>query len=400
MSNKLKALGKITLEANEKRFKAVIEAFGAVKEIKLSGLEDTYVNRFSSPSVIYAKNQAAIAIIAQIPKFILEGLGFGGMILIILYLMSETGNLASAIPEITLYAFAGYRLLPAIQQIYSSLASLRFSSSAIDLLYKDLKNIKNIKLEKNKKNSIFFKHSITLKNIKYSYPNTSEFTLKNINIQISAFSKVGIVGPTGCGKTTLVDLILGLLEPSAGNLSVDNFKINKFNKRKWQNLIGYVPQHIYLSDDTIASNIAFGLEKKNFDKKALELAAKSANLHEFIVNELPLGYNTKVGERGVRLSGGQIQRIGIARALYHKPKVLIMDEATSSLDNLTEKNVMDAFESLGKNITVIIIAHRLNTVRNCDKIFIMSKGEVKTEGSYKYLLSTNKYFKELVNNKK
>ena len=398
MSNKLKVLGKISVDVNEDRFKTVVEAFGASKEIKLSGLEASYVSRFSSPSVIYAKNQAVMAIIAQMPKFILEGLGFGGIILIILYLMSVNGSLISAIPAITLYAFAGYRLLPAIQQIYAT--SLRFSSPAIDLLYEDLKNLESFNLDKKITSPISFHNSILLKDVKYSYPGTSEFALKDINIKISAFSRVGIVGPTGCGKTTLVDLILGLLEPREGILNVDTNKIDKFNRHKWQSLIGYVPQHIYLSDDTIANNIAFGLEEKDIDKKLIEIAAKSANLHEFITSELPLGYQTEVGERGVRLSGGQIQRIGIARALYNKPRILIMDEATSALDNLTEKAVIDAIDRLGDNITVILIAHRLNTVRDCDKIFVMSKGEVKAEGSYKDLLLTNKYFQEMVKNKK
>ena len=344
MSNKLKVLGKISVDVNEDRFKTVVEAFGASKEIKLSGLEASYVSRFSSPSVIYAKNQAVIAIIAQMPKFILEGLGFGGIILIILYLMSVNGSLISAIPAITLYAFAGYRLLPAIQQIYATLTSLRFSSPAIDLLYEDLKNLESFNLDKKITSPISFHNSILLKDVKYSYPGTSEFALKDINIKISAVSRVGIVGPTGCGKTTLVDLILGLLEPREGILNVDTNKIDKFNRHKWQSLIGYVPQHIYLSDDTIANNIAFGLEEKDIDKKLIEIAAKSANLHEFITSELPLGYQTEVGERGVRLSGGQIQRIGIARALYNKPRILIMDEATSALDNLTEKAVIDAID--------------------------------------------------------
>ena len=251
--------------------------------------------------------------------------------------MSVNGSLISAIPAITLYAFAGYRLLPAIQQIYATLTSLRFSSPAIDLLYEDLKNLESFNLDKKITSPISFHNSILLKDVKYSYPGTSEFALKDINIKFSAFSRVGIVGPTGCGKTTLVDLILGLLEPREGILNVDTNKIDKFNRHKWQSLIGYVPQHIYLSDDTIANNIAFGLEEKDIDKKLIEIAAKSANLHEFITSELPLGYQTEVGERGVRLSGGQIQRIGIARALYNKPRILIMDEATSALDNLTEK---------------------------------------------------------------
>jgi len=208
-------------------------------------------------------------------------------------------------------------------------------------------------------------------------------------LNIPAKSTVGLIGTTGSGKTTTVDIILGLLEAKKGTLEIDGQIITKQNSRSWQRSIGYVPQHIYLSDDTIAANIAFGVDPNNVNQEAVEKSSKIANLHEFVEEELPKKYKTTIGERGVRLSGGQRQRIGIARALYHNPKVLILDEATSALDNQTEKAVMDAVNNIGKNITIIIIAHRLSTVKNCDTIFLLDKGELKDKGTFKELMKVN-----------
>ena len=201
------------------------------------------------------------------------------------------------------------------------------------------------------------------------------------------------MGATGSGKTTTVDIILSLLEPQKGTLEVDDQVITQHNSRAWQRSIGYVPQQIYLSDNTISANIAFGVDPKNINQEIVEKVSKIANLHEFVTNELPKNYQTTIGERGVRLSGGQRQRIGIARALYHNPKVLILDEATSALDNLTEKAVMDAIDNLSKNITIILIAHRLSTVKKCDRIYLLDKGELKNEGSFEELIKANDNFR-------
>lgn len=397
--NKVKNLGKVSFKANEDRYTVIAEAFGASKEVKVGNLEKAFISKFNTPSFTYATSQATLSILMQMPRFILEGIGFGGMLIVTLYLMSFSDNFGSTVPIITLYAFAAYRLMPAIQQIFVAFGSLRYVQPAIDAVSSDLENLKNTVKYFDKTNKILLNQSIVLNNIKYYYPNTSKPVLKNINIEILSNNTVGIIGPTGSGKTTVVDLVLGLLEPNEGSLTVDDQLIDNHNRSQWQNSIGYIPQHIYLADDTIYNNIAFGLEYEKIDKQAVELAAKSANLHDFICNELTLGYNTKIGERGVRLSGGQRQRIGIARALYHNPQVLIMDEATSALDNFTEQLVMDALNNLGKNKTIIIIAHRLNTLRECDKIFIMGKGEITASGTYEELKSNNKYFKEAVNKK-
>jgi len=206
---------------------------------------------------------------------------------------------------------------------------------------------------------------------------------------------VGFVGATGSGKTTTVDVILGLLEPQEGELNIDGEPITAANRRQWQRAIGYVPQHIYLSDDSVAANIAFGVNAKDIDQQAVERAAKIANLHEFVVGDLPQGYATTVGERGVRLSGGQRQRIGIARALYYNPQVLILDEATSALDSLTEQAVMEAVNNLGHDITIILIAHRLSTVRQCDQIYLLERGEVKAQGTFEELTASNLVFRKM-----
>ena len=268
--------------------------------------------------------------------------------------MSKTGSFNSTLPIVSLYVFAGYRLMPAIQQIYEAFTQLTFIRPSLDKLCEDLQNLKSF--NENKDQEILpFKKSINLRNIHFSYPNTPRITLSELNLSISAKSTVGIVGVTGSGKTTMIDIILGLLEPQKGTLEIDGKVVTKKNIRSWQSSIGYVPQQIFLSDDTIASNIAFGLETEDINQEAVEKASKIANLHEFVINELPKKYQTKIGERGVRLSGGQRQRIGIARALYHNPQLLILDEATSALDNQTEKAVMDAINNLGKNITIILI---------------------------------------------
>jgi len=311
------------------------------------------------------------------------------MLLLILFIISKTGTLINSIPIIAVYAFAGYRLIPSIQQIYQSITSLKFSNATVNQVYDDLKNLKISSLNQDQ-DILPFNKTIKLNHIIYNYPNSSRTALKDINLTIPALKTVGLVGPTGCGKTSTVDVILGLLEPQKGTLEIDGEIITKKNLRSWQRSIGYVPQNIYLSDDTIAANIAFGVDPENINFQSIERAAKIANLDMFVINELPNKYQTVVGERGVRLSGGQRQRIGIARALYHNPKVLILDEATSALDNQTEQTVMDEINKLRKDLTIILIAHRLNTIKNCDVIFRFEKGQLVTQGTFNELFNVNK----------
>ena len=377
----LKILGKERTEKNQLRFLAINEAFGAIKEIKVGGLEKNYIKRFSDSAEVFASNNSYALSIEQVPRYILEAIAFGGIMLVILYLMSQTGSFNNALPIISVYVFAGYRLMPALQMIYRSVTLLTYSQTALGTLVKDFKELKKEKLSEDK-NFVIFNKTITLKNINYSYPSSSREVLKNINFAIPAKTSVGLIGTTGSGKTTMVDIILGLLEAQKGTLEVDGNLITKKNARSWQRSIGYVPQHIYLSDDTVAANIAFGLNDQDIDQEAVEKASKLANLHLFVTEELPKKYQTKVGERGVRLSGGERQRIGIARALYHNPQLLILDEATSALDNQTEAAIMDAVNTLSKNITIILIAHRLTTLSKCDNIIKLKKGEIIDQGKF------------------
>ena len=385
-------IGQSRLDANKWMFISISDAFGAIKEIKVSGQEQTYINRFSEPAKILAKVSALAGVISNLPRFVLEAITFGGMLLIALYLMSQKGNFITALPIISLYAYAAYRLIPTVQQIYTSLLTLRFVGPALDTLYKDLKSLK-LSDFKQSDNILSLKKSITLRNINFNYPNSSRTALKNIHFSINAKTSFGIIGATGSGKTTVVDIILGLLEAQQGMLEVDGKEINKFNSKDWQRSIGYVPQHIFLSDDSVAANIAFGIQNENIDYKAVEHVAKIARLHEFVTDELPQKYQTTIGERGVRLSGGQRQRIGIARALYNNPKVLILDEATSALDNNTEKQVMNEIKKLEKDITLVMIAHRLSTVKECDSIILLEKGEIKAQGTFEELAKSNDDFR-------
>jgi ATP-binding cassette, subfamily B, bacterial PglK len=385
----LDRIGIERVENNELRFKAVSEAFSAIKEVKIGSLEKIYVNKFSGPGQIFARTQASSQAANQLPRFALEAIAFGGIMLVILYLMRQSGSFTGALPIVSLYVFSGYRLMPALQQIYASFTSLAFTNPALNKLHEDIKNLKTSESIEDQ-DILSLKKSISLKNIYYNYPNASRTALKNINLNIPAKNTIGLVGVTGCGKTTTVDIILGLLEAQKGTLEVDGKVITKKNLKSWQRSIGYVSQQIYLSDDTVAANIAFGSDKKEINLETVEKVSKIANLHEFVVSELPQQYQTTIGERGVRLSGGQRQRIGIARALYNDPKVLILDEATNALDNQTEEAVMDAVNKLSNKITIILIAHRLNTVQNCDTIFRIDKGEIVEKGTFDSLFNYNK----------
>lgn len=393
MSGWLNSLGQARIQANKERYTAVSEAFGAAKEVKSGGLESIFIERFTKPAEIYAKGQATAQVIAQVPRFALEAIAFGGMLLVILYLFAQSGSFAAAVPIIALYAFAGYRLMPALQQIYGSFAQLKYAEPAFKALHTDLMSLNPIEPYGKALEPLPLKKCIELNNIFYQYPNTNAPALNGINLNIPAFSTVGLVGSTGSGKTTTVDLILGLLEPQKGTLCIDGQVVNASNRRQWQKSIGYVPQHIYLADDTVSANIAFGLAPEMVNQEAVERAAKIANLHDFVIQNMPQGYCTMVGERGVRLSGGQRQRIGIARALYHNPSVLVLDEATSALDNITEQAVMDAVNNLGHSITIVLIAHRLTTVRECDQIFLLEKGIFKSNGTFRELVEKSDQFR-------
>ena len=388
--------GELKVKSNKKRFTSVVEAFGAIKEIKLNGLENVYTQSFTNSAKKFAKTNTSIQIISIIPKYILETLTFGFLILFIIISIINGLNLNQTLPKLTLFAFAALRIVPSVQQIFAALSKIHFSQNGLHVILDQLNNLKDFKLTKKENNSLEILNSVNIKNLSFTYPKSNKTSLNNINISIPAGSKIGLVGFTGSGKTTLVDIILGLLKPNEGDIYVDNNKLNILNKRKWQNSIGYVPQQIYLTDKTISENIAFGMSADELSIEDVKKASKIARIHDFIINELENGYYTKVGERGVRLSGGQRQRIGIARALYNNPKLLILDEATSALDNITEKSVMNSISNEFENMTMIIIAHRLNTVRSCDCIYLLNEGKITSSGSYEELILKSKEFKKMV----
>ncbi len=395
VKNWIKLIGINKVKHNERRYKTVVEAFGAIKEIKLSGIERIYSNKFSSAANDFSTANSNVQIVSILPKYLLEALSFGFLILFILYNLSLGNNLTEVLPILSMFAFAALRLIPAFQQIFSGLNKINFSTKGLDDILYRLNENKNLEISKKTNNSLQIKNKIEINDLNFIYPNSNRMALNKINISIEAGKKIGIVGSTGSGKTTLVDILLGLLKPTSGDISLDGSEIIKLGLRKWQNSIGYVPQNIFLSDKTVAENIAFGHSLEELNIERVKEVCKIACLHEFITEELDQNYFTEVGERGIRLSGGQRQRIGIARALYNNPSLLVLDEATSALDNLTEKKIIESIADHSENITTIIIAHRLNTIKNCDCIYYLENGGIKSSGTYEELILKSKEFKKL-----
>ena len=400
----LSRLGRRRKEANRERFEAVYECFGGIKEVKVTGLEGPYLKRFDKPAKRFAHTQATAVLFKDMPKFALQVLTYGGAFLLVLFLMRQPGGLQAALPTVAVFAFGAQRLLPALGQLYKNLSQMRFTEAVLDDLHRDIERLRREEvlsrkaLKGRQPAPLGLSHAIELDHLHFTYPGAERPALRDLTLTIPACTTAGLVGATGSGKTTTVDIILGLLTPGQGALKVDGTPITADNVRAWQRTIGYVPQHIYLADDTVAANIAFGLPPERIDQTAVERAARIANLHDFVMSDMPQGYATRVGERGVRLSGGQRQRIGIARALYHDPEVLILDEATSALDNLTEQAVMEAVHNLGHRKTIILIAHRLSTVRECDQIFLLEKGELKGQGTFDELTEANEHFRAMAAN--
>jgi ABC-type multidrug transport system fused ATPase/permease subunit len=345
-------------------------------------------------------NDAASSIVNDIPKYLIETIAIGGILGVIIIMIHSGGKIDDFLPTLTVYVFGSYRLLPLLQKMFRAIANIKFNFPILENFYQDFNSLPSGKgiIDSNIQ-KMNFNETIKLENILFSYPASNQVIIKNQNIIIKRNTSVAIVGPTGCGKTTLVDIVLGLLEPQSGGIFVDNQQVDDTNRMSWQKNLGYVPQSIFLTDDTIRSNIAFGINPKDIDDETVIDSAKMANIHDFIENELQDKYNTVIGERGIRLSGGQRQRIGIARALYHNPPVLILDEATSALDSLTENAIIDAIKNLSRKKTIIMIAHRLTTVKNCDVIYLMDKGVIVDHGNFDELYSKNQSFKRLADGK-
>lgn len=384
-------------KVNSLKYKFVSEAFSGIKDVKLLGCENVFLRLFSRPSLKFAMNNALSDVVGDIPKYILEIIAFGSIIGLILYKLNYGERVEDFLPTLTLYSFGGYRMIPALQKIFRAISKIKYNIPVVEILYNDYHYLPDGSdfLKDGSVLPLPFKKEISLQEISFRYPNTQEAVVRKQSLSIKVNTSVGFVGPTGCGKTTLIDIILGLLKAQEGRILVDGVEVNDERIRNWQANLGYVPQSIYLIDDTIKKNIAFGVPDDEIDSSAVKRAADIANLHDFIEKDLEAGYETMVGERGVRLSGGQRQRIGIARAVYHNPSVLIMDEATSALDGLTESAIMDAIHNLSHKKTIIMIAHRLTTVKECDIIHMMDKGCIIDSGKYNELIERNEQFRRM-----
>lgn len=401
---KLIVQGRELSEVSTERFRLMNEGFGGIKDVLLLNRSSDFIERFQNTGLIYARALGVNAGISQVPRYFMELIAFGTMISLVLLLIKwHEGNLGAVLPILAVYALAAFKLLPALQQIYASIVQIRGSIAAFEAVEGDLrrsyKRIQQDNLQKN--NSVkptyerpIFNDNLQLKNIVFKYPNKKTSAVNNVSMTIPANSVIGLVGSSGSGKSTLIDVVLGLLDTNSGHLEVDGKPITEQNKRAWQDMLGFVPQSIFLSEGTIAENVAFGLPTKDVNVMQVKEALKLASLDE-LVAQLPEGIDTRVGERGIQLSGGQRQRIGIARALYHKADILVFDEATSALDGITEKIIMDAIHNFNGKKTIIMIAHRLKTVQKCDTIFLMEKGKIIDSGTYDYLVKNNPQFREM-----
>ena len=380
------------------RFRLMNEGFGGIKDVLLLNRSHDFTERFQESSRSFALAQGNNSALAQVPRYFIELMAFGSIITLILVLIkTHQGNLGEVLPILAVYALAAFKLLPALQQIYTSLSEIKGASAAFESIKYDLENSLDHKkpiIKKQLMANLELNEKIVLDDISFSYPGKQKLAVNGVTMTIPANSVVGLVGASGSGKSTLIDLLLGLLTPQSGNLYMDSTCITSEKKRAWQDMLGFVPQSIFLSEGTISENIAFGLPAKDIDLGKVTKALELANLTE-LVAQLPDGINTKVGERGIQLSGGQRQRIGIARALYHEAEVLVFDEATSALDGITERIVMDAIHEFSGKKTIVMIAHRLKTVEKCDVIYLMEEGRIVDHGTYEELLIGNTKFKEM-----
>lgn len=390
--------GQYVSSTSTDRFRLMNEGFGGIKDILLYNRSHDLVDQFQKSGKLFAHAQGVNTALGSAPRYLMELLAFGAMIILVLVLLTtRDGNLSQVLPVLAVYALAGFKLLPALQQIYSSITTVRGNAAAFDAIKEDLQAsfvFPNNQSVSTKDTDLALAKNIRLSNVSFTYPNKKIAALNNVTIDIPMSATVGFVGESGSGKSTTIDLLLGLIMANEGQLLLDNTIIDYSNIQAWQQRIGFVPQSIFLSEGSIAENIAFGLNSKDINLEKVEESAKLAHLTT-LIDSLPAGLNTKVGERGVQLSGGQRQRIGIARALYNQADVLVFDEATSALDGITEKVIMDAIQELSGKKTIIMIAHRLKTVENCDIIYLMEKGRVVEQGTYEQLIHNNSTFREM-----
>lgn len=396
--HRLAAIGEDRANANRLRYKVLSETFGSIKELKVLGRERYFSESFRDPLDRFVNRSATNQFLGQTPRYLVEGLAFGGVLALIILLVAAERPFAEVIPIATLYVVSGYRILPAMQLITKSLSSLRFNYKSLELISADLPETPAPVAQSFPCPQDAFgrlRQSIELRGISFAYPGAETRAITDLSLSIDANSCVGIAGASGSGKSTLTDILMGVLRPTQGTMSVDGIAIDEGNTGCWQRQLGYVPQQIQLMDDTVTRNIAFAVHEDDIDLDAVHRAARMANILEFIENDLPDGFDTVIGERGVRLSGGQRQRIAIARALYHDPPVLVLDEATSALDSVTEQAITRSIRELSGTRTLIIVAHRLTTIRECDVIHVMDEGRIIASNRYEALIRDCDPFRKL-----
>ena len=369
------------VQLGAERIKAVNEALGGFKELKLTARESAALRHYARPSRRYADIRATVTAISTLPRYALEAIAVGGMVTVASLMAGRTASIASTLPLLGAYVFAALRLIPALQYMFQNVAVLRSVLGSVEALEADFARIdERSDAAREAPEPPAFERTISLDRVAFRYPGADTEALDGIQLTLQKGRSLAIVGRTGSGKTTLVNITLGLLEPTKGTVTVDDVRITSENRRAYRRLFGYVPQDIFLVDDTIRRNVALGIPDEEIDDKAVRRACQQAQVDDFIEHELAAGYDTVVGERGVRLSGGQRQRIGIARALYHQPQVVVFDEATSALDVHTEKRVFEALDAIARERTLVMIAHRLDTVAKADHVIVIEGGQVIDEG--------------------
>lgn len=384
------------------RLKLMSEGFGGIKDVLLMHRQEAFARQFDTSSRKWARGQGVTHGLGEAPRYAIELVAFGSVILLVLYLLNlYQGNLGSILPALSIYALAGFKMLPAFQKIYSGISSIRSNLAAFEEIRDDLIASRVGRPEKSRADMdppLVPIREIRLQDVVFRYPDKAEPALDGLSLCLPACSMVGMVGASGGGKSTAVDLLMGLMMPESGSVTVDGVSIGGDNLARWQACISYVPQHIYLTSASIRENVAFGIEPAEIDDGRVLEVLRAAQMETLVMKDLPEGLETRVGERGVQLSGGQRQRIGIARALYHATPVLVLDEATSALDGTTERQVMEAIHAFSGTRTIIMIAHRLSTVRQCDCIYLVEKGRVIGQGTYEQLASRNEAFRILLAN--
>jgi ABC-type bacteriocin/lantibiotic exporter with double-glycine peptidase domain len=397
LHRRLDFLGREKLRTQNERFVIAMELFSTIREAKLHHQEATFLGRYRAPTDWYCRINAIEATLAHAPRLFLEAFGVVALVVMVLSYTQGGGGMASLAPVLALYSVAAYRLMPAVQLLFFSAAQVRASTPLAHSVMHDLRLAETSCFSDPPPPAapLPFHHAIELRSLSFSYEPGSRAVLDDISLVLPKHAFTAICGHTGSGKSTLLDIVAGLLEPNDGALLVDGRRLEEGDRRAWQLNFSYVPQEVVLLDASIRSNIAFGIPDRDIDDARVAEAARLAEIDDFIVGELPMGYATVVGERGSRLSGGQRQRIGIARALYRDPEILLLDEATSALDTLTETRVVANVRRQRRSRTIVAITHRVFSVRDADRIHVLEGGRLVASGRYDDLCATNAKFKSL-----